>query len=201
MDDELEMLILLADGTEEVEALTMYDVLNRAGVSVELCSITGKSTITSAHGVKIACDSLIEDISPYDIDAVYIPGGIPGALNLAAHPLVLHIVQSLAVDDKLIVAVCAGPYVLHAAGLTDNLTLTCAPSYKDKLPDCHYVHDAMVVRSGKYLTGNGPAACLPLALETLAILHDRETSDKIAEAMQVKKLYTCVKADTVVCDK
>lgn len=198
MDKNQEMVILLADGSEEIEALTMYDVLKRGGVEVELCSITGQLTITSSHGVKITCDSLIEDISPYDINAVFIPGGLPGALNLATHPLVLHIVQSLAVDNKLIVAVCAGPYVLYEAGLTENLTLTCAPSFQEKLPNCNYVSDYMVVQSANFLTGNGPAACLPLALQTLTVLRDKECSKKVAEAMQVSKLYSCVQADSVV---
>lgn len=198
MDKDPEMLILMADGTEEVEALTMYDVLQRGGVQVELCSITGQSIITSSHGVKITCDSLIEDVSPYDINAVFIPGGIPGALNLAAHPLVLHIVQSLAVDNKLIVAVCAGPYVLYEAGLTEGLALTCAPSFAEKVPNCDYISDAMVVLKNNFLTGNGPAACLPLALQTLEILRDAESAKKVEDAMQVSKLYSCVQADSVV---
>lgn len=198
MDKEPEMIILMADGTEELEALTMLDVLRRGGVEVELCSITGQSTIISSHGVKITCDSLIEDISPYDISAVFIPGGIPGALNLAAHPLVLHIVQSLAVDNKLIAAVCAGPYVLYEAGLTEGLTLTCAPTFQTKVPNCNYVSDAMVVQSSNFLTGNGPAACLALALRALAVLRDEASAQKIADAMQVSKLYSCVQADSVL---
>ena len=198
MDNDIEMLILMADGCEEVEALTMYDVMKRAGVKTELCSITGQNEVTSSHGVKIACESLIEDVSPYDVKAVYLPGGLPGATNLAEHPLVLHIVQSLAVDEKLIVAVCAGPYVLYAAGLSKDLKMTCAPIFKDKIPNCDYITDCMVVQEKNFLTGVGPAACLPLALQALTVLKGEEVSQQVAAAMQVRKLYATVKQGTCV---
>ena len=135
---------------------------------------------------------------PYDVKAVYLPGGLPGATNLAEHPLVLHIVQSLAVDEKLIVAVCAGPYVLYAAGLSKDLKMTCAPIFKDKIPNCDYITDCMVVQEKNFLTGVGPAACLPLALQALTVLKGEEVSQQVAAAMQVSKLYATVKQGTCV---
>lgn len=192
MNDALEMLILIADGSEELEALTMYDVCKRAELNVKLCSVNGSLTVTSSHGVGINCDCLIEDISPYDVQAVYLPGGLPGTYNLAEHPLVLHLLQSLAVDDKLIVAICAAPYILQVAGLSKNLQFTCFPNFAEKISDGQYVADAVYVADRNYLTGMGPAASLPLALAAVKQLKGEAVANKVAEAMQVPKLYAAI---------
>lgn len=196
-DNNIEMLILVAEGSEELETLTMYDVCKRAEMNVRLCSISGSETVTSSHGVRMICDCLIEDISPYDVQAVYLPGGLPGAYNLAEHPLVLHLVQSLAVDNKLIAAICAAPYVLQVAGLSEALKFTCFPAFAEKITDGEYVEDAVYVVDENYLTGMGPAASLPLALKAVALLKGEDTAAKIAQAMQIPKLYEAVRREQI----
>ena len=123
------VLVLLADGFEEIEAVTPIDVLRRAGLEVITAGV-GKKEITGAHGIQIHCDAEIEKYTDLP-DAVVLPGGMPGAANLKNSPTVLTLLRKMNEKNKTIAAICASPgLALAASGVLDGKKATCYPGYE-----------------------------------------------------------------------
>ena len=119
----------ISNGSEEVEMLIPVDILRRAGVDIQLVSTTGSLSVTSAHGVTVIADSLIEDIDVSDADLLMIPGGIPGAENLCNHPLVREAIKSQYESGRLVSAICAGPMIFGSLGISKGKRCTCYPGF------------------------------------------------------------------------
>ncbi len=165
--------ILLAEGFEEIEALTVSDIMRRAEVTCDLVSIGGKQ-VKSSHGVIVEADKIFEEDMDYDL--VVIPGGMPGATNLRDDDRVIKFVKKQNKEGKLIGAICAGPIVLGRAGLTEGRDITSYPGYEDELPNCEYLEEAVVVDEN-IITSRGPATAMTFAyklLETLGYAHKVE---------------------------
>ena len=175
--------VLFHDGFEELEALSVVDVMRRANVE---CTMVGmdKLEALSAHQIKILMDRIYDEtIETYD--AVVIPGGMPGAPNLRDDPRVIELVKKFNVDNKIIGAICAGPIVLEKAGVIKEKTVTCYPGFETQLNSANY-QEALVLKDGNIVTGKGPGAALAFAytlLEALGI-----DSSAIKEGMQYKYL-------------
>lgn len=165
--------VLLAEGFEEVEALTVSDIMRRANVTCDLVSIKDK-TVKSSHGVVIEADKIFDENMDYDL--VVLPGGMPGASNLRDDNRIIKFVQKQHKSNKLIGAICAAPIVLGKAGLTEGLMMTSYPGYEDELPNCDYLEDAVVVDKN-IITSRGPATAMAFAyklLEELGYAHEVE---------------------------
>lgn len=175
-----------ADGTEELELLAVVDVLRRGGVKADLISISGECP-TSAHGVGIREDRLIEDVDLAEYDAIYIPGGGKGAENLAAHPTVLEAIRDFHSRKKMVSAICAGPTVLEKAGILKDHQGTSYPGFRDDLSFKLYKEDLVVV-SEQVVTSRGPATALLLGFELLRQLDLNVEADKIWDGMLMDKL-------------
>lgn len=171
-------LILLANGYEEVEALTVVDFLRRAEITIDIVSVTGKLETESAHGVHITADKLIEEIDPKEYDAVITPGGLPGAHLLAENEKVTKLLKSFYEDDKLVASICASPLALEAAGIAKNIKGTCYPGFEDKI---HYKEfsEEPVVKDSNVITSRGPATTAYFALSIIEELAGKEVADKI----------------------
>ena len=128
--------VLLAEGFEEVEALTVSDIMRRAKVECDLVSIKDKK-VTSSHGVSIEADKIFDESMEYDL--IVLPGGIPGATNLRDDERVINILKKQNREGKLIGAICAAPIVLGKAGLTEGRKITSYTGYEDELPNCDYL--------------------------------------------------------------
>ena len=151
--------VFLAEGFEEVEALTPVDVLRRAGLPVKTVSVTGVLTVTGAHGAPVIADMLFEEVKEADVEMVVLPGGLPGAANLDAHEGLDKLIMAFAEADKPLSAICAGPMVYGKRGLLKGKKATCYPGFDKYLDGAHYTA-ALVEKDGNFITGKGPGAAM-----------------------------------------
>ncbi len=159
--------IFLADGFEEIEALTVVDVMRRAGMNVKTVSITTKSEVIGAHGIPVTADSLINDIDASQAEWLICPGGMPGSSNLAECQALNEMLCNHAKQGK-IAAICAAPAVVLAPlGLLDGKKATCYPGF-EKYCQNAIMQDTPVVALDNIITANGPAAALRFALAIVA---------------------------------
>ncbi len=174
--------LFLANGVEEIEALTVVDILRRGGVEVETVSITGKYEILGAHDIKIGADSLFDADKLTDADMLVLPGGGRGTNALMAHEELRELLFAYRDADKYLAAICAAPSVLGMNGLLKEHRATCFPGFEDKLLGAVLVKEP-VVKDGNIITAKGMGVSIPFALTLLAIF-DEETSKKVAKQIQ-----------------
>ncbi|AWK50900.1 DJ-1 family protein [Clostridium beijerinckii] len=166
--------VLLADGFEEIEALTVSDVMRRANLTCDLVSIKEKQ-VKSSHGLVVEADKLFHEDMEYDL--VVIPGGVPGAPNLRDDERVINFVKKQNKEGKLIGAICAGPIVFARAGIIEGRKITSYPGFEDELPKCEYLEEAVVV-DGNIITSRGPATAMAFSyklLEKLGYVNEART--------------------------
>ena len=154
--------VFLADGFEEVEALTVVDVLRRIGISVETVSIMKSKTVMGAHDVPIVADKLFEDIKQDNVEMIVLPGGMPGATNLDSHVGLSKLIKEFAESAKPLSAICAAPMVLGKRGILNNKKATCYPGFEKFLHGAAYTN-ALVQKDGNIITGKGPGAAMDFA--------------------------------------
>lgn len=177
--------VLLAEGFEEVEALTVNDVMRRANLQCDLISMKDKY-VKSSHNVVVEADKIFDESMEYDL--IVFPGGLPGATNLRDDERVINFVKKQNEQGKLIGAICAAPIVLGKAGLTENKNITSYPGFEDELTNCNYIEEAVVV-DGNIITSRGPATTLAFAYKLLEELG----YSKESQAIQSGMLYTLYK--------
>ena len=161
-------LVPIAEGSEELEAVTIIDVLRRAGVEVTVASANDgeKLQICGSSGTKIVADKMLHNCADNTYDLIAVPGGIPGAEHLAEHPVLDSLLRKQAQQEKLIGAICAAPaLVLASKGLLLDKIATCYPSYQKTLEAKEVDGEARVVVDGNYITSQGPGTALDFALE------------------------------------
>lgn len=176
--------VILADGFEEVEAMAIVDVLRRAGINTVMAGLHD-GHITGARKVKVIPDTVIDRVKVDDFDMIVLPGGQPGSDNLNADPRVKDMIRNFAQRGKLTGAICAAPLVLASAGVLQGKRATSFPSYKNKLGGAVY-EEASVVTDGNVLTSRGPGTALAFGLAIVARLINKETAQKIKEAMLIE---------------
>jgi 4-methyl-5(b-hydroxyethyl)-thiazole monophosphate biosynthesis len=177
-------LVFLASGFEEIETVTVVDVLRRAGVDVTVAGLTPNVT-EGKHGMRIVPDKSIDDVSVEDFDAFVVPGGNPGYKNLRKDPRVIDMVKKAFNSNKLVAAICAGPAVLSDAGVLEGKACTIYPGMDEELEagGGKPKHDIVVV-DGNIITSRGPATALPFALK----LAEKLAGKQVAEAVSKKML-------------
>ena len=180
------LLLLLADGFEEVEALTPLDILQRGGVEVVTASL-GDGPVRSAHGLTVVPDSHLDALAGERFDMVFLPGGAPGYLNLAADARVRALVRAQLESDRPVAAICGAPFVLEEAGVLDGHRVTAYPSVRERLTSAAEVVDETVVTDGLLRTSQGVGTAMGFALALLEELTDRATRDQVAKATLVER--------------
>lgn len=173
------ILVLLADGFEEIEALTPVDMLRREGFNVKTVGINGK-IITGAHKIPIICDVEPKEVELDEVSLVVFPGGMPGALNLDASPFTDKIISAVAKNGGRIAAICAAPLILGRRGLLDGKRATCYPGFEGELRGATVV-DEDVVTDGNITTARGMSVALPFAEELVSILTGKGSMTSEAE--------------------
>ncbi len=174
--------IFLADGFEEMEALIPYDVLKRAGFEVELVSVTKELGVISTHGLSVSCDLTISEISQGQATLLILPGGMPGASNLAESKDLANMLLKQNEEGKWIAAICAAPYVLGDLGILKGKQATCFPGYESHLSGAEHVESSVVV-SLNVITGNGAGAAVKFAFAIVEQLRGKRVADFLAEKM------------------
>lgn len=179
------VLVPLAAGFEEIEALTIVDILRRADVEVIAAGLHS-GPVTGAHNISMVPDAVLDDVNAGAFDAIVLPGGQPGTNNLNADQRVHALLKEFAAKDKLIGAICAAPIVLAAAGLLEGRRVTCYPSYSGRLNGGIY-ENAPVVCDGSIITSQGPGTAIPFGLALASRLNDSRLADDVAKAMLVQE--------------
>ena len=170
-------VVFLAPGFEEIETVTVVDVLRRCGVKVVIAGLEAY-TIEGAHCMKIASDASIDDVAIKDFDAVICPGGNLGYVNLRKDPRVLAMIKEAFNSNKLVAAICAAPAVLSDAGILKNRNCTIYPGLEKELEKGGgKPRKELVVEDGNIITSQGPATALLFALKVAERLTDKKTVD------------------------
>ncbi len=156
------VLVPLAEGFEELEAVTIIDVLRRAGLEVVVASL-GSSPVTGSHGIRIAADTPLAALAEQDFDMIALPGGMPGAEHLKKDARISEIIRRLHGSGRPVAAICAAPMVLAAAGVLDGRRATSFPGFLGDATKTTVVGDAVVVDRG-VITSRGPGTALDFAL-------------------------------------
>lgn len=174
--------IHLADGFEEVEALTVLDVLRRAQMEARTVSITGNKQVTGAHQITVEADMLFEETDYETCEMIVLPGGMPGAETLGRHQGLTNHIRCFAEHDKYLAAICAAPMVFGALGILKGKNATIYPGMEDQLVGAQYQNEKVVV-DGKIITSMGPATAMPFALKLVELLKGKAASDQVAAGL------------------
>lgn len=175
--------IHLAEGFEEVEALTAVDVLRRAEIETCTVSITGDKTVKGTHGISVEADMLYEDADYASCEMIVLPGGLPGADYLNAHEeLKKHIVCFAKDADKKLAAICAAPQVFGTCGILDGKNATVYPGMEETLKGGKATGENVTV-DGNIVTGMGPAIAMEFALKLVEEIKGKTVADEVAEDM------------------
>lgn len=176
------VLVFLANGFEEIEGLTVVDLLRRADITVETVSISDSLTVTGAHNISVLADTLIEDAALSDADMVVLPGGMPGTLHLGNCKQVTDTVTQYFNQGKRVAAICAAPSVLGDLGILNGKRACCYPGFEDRLTGATPSKNE-VEQDGTVTTSRGLGTAIPFALSLIAQLTDTETASKIKESI------------------
>lgn len=173
--------IFLATGFEEIEAITVIDMLRRARIDIKTVS-TEEKIVIGAHGIPISSDILESEIDD-KIDAIILPGGMPGTLNLEKSQVLRRSLAIANQNNKLIAAICAAPSILGHLGLLKGKKATCYDGYIDELSGAFY-QPIPVVRDGNIITAFGAGAAVDFACEIIRYFKDNETAQRIKDDMK-----------------
>lgn len=176
------VIIHLADGFEEVEAITPIDVLRRAGCEVVTVSISGKNAVTSRRNVTVMADKLFTEANYDQADMIVLPGGQPGANNLNSHDGLKKQIVNFNNKGKWVAAICAAPLVLGSAGVLKGKKATCYPGTEPELTGAQVTGNPVEV-DGNIITGKGPGVALQFSLVLAEKLVGKEKAEELKEAM------------------
>ena len=174
--------ILFANGYEEVEALTVVDLLRRAKIGCEILSVADSGQVTGSHGISIGADRNFSGTDFSQYDGVILPGGMPGTTNLAADERVLALLRSFAAAGKLTAAICAAPTVLAKAGLLEGKKAVCYPGMEEQLTGAKVSFDPVAV-DGTVITSRGLGTAIPVALSIVQYFEGRERAEALASSV------------------
>ncbi len=174
--------VFLAEGFEEIEALTPVDCLRRAGKSV--CTVgIGGTVVKGSHGIPVTADIADTAFAADDsVEMMILPGGMPGTIHLGESSVVQDALRYCVSHDKWIAAICAAPSILGAGGLLNGKTATCYPGFEAQLIGCNAVAEP-VCQDGKIITGRGPGAAMDFSLKLVSVLCGDDAARSIAEGM------------------
>lgn len=174
--------MLFANGFEEVEALTVVDLLRRAEIVCDIVALDGAATVSGSHGIAVGADKAFEEVTVDDYDALLLPGGQPGTTNLGNDERVLSLLKEFNAAGKLTAAICAAPTVLAKAGLLEGKRAICYPGLEGKLTGATPETEPVVV-DGTVITSRGVGTAIDFALAMVAYLDSDERAEALAESI------------------
>lgn len=177
------VLVPLADGCEEMEAVILIDTLRRAHIEVVVAGLK-PGPVKASRGVMLMPDTLLDRVPLADLDAIALPGGGGGTENLMNDERVLQAVRDLYARGKLVAAICAAPQVLQKAGVLDGKRMTCFPGVADRITRAQRVEER-VVEDGRVITSQGPGTSFHFALSLVRALAGPAAAQEVARAMLV----------------
>ena len=180
------VIVLLANGFEELEAITPVDVLRRHNIDVRTVSVTNEKLITGTHGIQIAADLLSTDVPLAEVDMLVLPGGMPGVKNLDASPVTQAFIDATLRNGGHLAAICAGPSIFGKHGMLTNIKATCFPGFEGDLLNA-IITDADVVTDGVFTTARDYKSATAFADELVRIckalgIEPKDDTEVIEEA-------------------
>jgi len=177
------IMVHLANGFEEAEAVVPVDVWRRAGYGVHTVSMEKGLAVNGSHNITLIADVLFAEAVYDDADLIYLPGGMPGASNLNAHKGLKEKINQFYLQGKYLAALCAAPLVLGHSGLLEGKRATCFPGFENALYGAKVSGKAVEI-DGKIVTGKGMGVALPFALAVVALFSGEEKAKDLAARMQ-----------------
>lgn len=177
-----EVCVFLADGFEEIEGLTVVDLLRRAEVSVNMVSVTGRYEVEGAHGIRIQADALFEEMKYETIGMIVLPGGMPGTVHLEEHEGLKSLIQIFDQEQKYIAAICAAPRILGRMGLLAGRKAVSYPSVEAELTGADVVREPAVI-SDHIITSRGLGTAIDFSLALISILLEEEKAAEIQQSV------------------
>lgn len=174
--------VFLAEGFEEIEGLTVVDLLRRAKIETEMVSIMETKQVKGSHGIEVTADSMFADQTYADAELLVLPGGMPGTLNLGNHEGLCEILKKHYAEDKKIAAICAAPSVFGQLGFLNGRIATCYPGFESKLEGA-IVCATKVAVDGNVTTAKGMGAAIDFSLKLIEQLLNKETADEISRGI------------------
>lgn len=174
--------VFLADGFEIIEALAPVDMLRRAKIDVKTVGVSSE-IITSSCGVGVKCDMTLDEFDFYDVEAVVLPGGMPGTLNLENSSAVQKVIDNANNTNAFICAICAAPSILGHKGLLSGKKAVCFPGFENSLEGSELCSE-YVVTDGKFITAKGAGVCIDFGLEIVKQLRNEELANEIRKSIQ-----------------
>ncbi len=176
--------IFFATGYEEVEALTVVDLLRRAGIETDMISVMGDLNVTSSHNVTVKMDRLFEQADE-NADMLVLPGGMPGTTNLAQHKGLADMINRFNEAGKYIAAICAAPTVYGKMGLLEGKNATCCPGMESDLRGANQLTYKVVI-DGNVITSRGLGTAIDFGLALVALLKGIGTAEELASKIVYK---------------
>ena len=177
--------VLLADGFEEIEAITPTDILRRAGLDVKTVGVRSK-TVVGAHGIATVADLTADEVDVSKISLAVFPGGMPGTLNLDASDFTDKVIGAVLQGGGRLAAICAAPLILGRRGLLSGKRAVCYPGFEGELLGA-VTEDSPVLTDGNITTSKGAGTALEFSLELVSLICGREKSDSILTAIMKQK--------------
>ena len=174
--------IFMADGCEEIEGLTVVELVRRAGIEIEMISVSGEKNVTGSHKIAFQTDVSKADADFASYDGIVLPGGMPGTTHLMEDDTVNRVIKEFATSGKLVAAICAAPSVLGNAGLLEGKKATCYPGVEGKLTGADFVTDP-VTKDGNIITSRGLGTAIEFAAEIVAYLLDESAAKSLKESV------------------
>ena len=179
----MKIFAFFAEGYEEIEGLTVIDILRRADINVEMVSVTDEREVKGAHGINVTMDKIISEIDFNEGDMIFLPGGIPGTPNLAKCELLIENIIKYNEEGKRLAAVCAAPSVYGNLGILNGKKATCYPGFEGELKGATVVADR-VVTDGNITTSRGMGTTIDLGLEIVKLYKGQEYADDLGKKIQ-----------------
>lgn len=178
----MKVYVALAEGFEIAEATLPIDILKRARIEVQTVSISENSVVKASNGIQVVADSLLSKTDLSDGDMLFLPGGMPGSLNLATSESLAVVIRQFVADGKWLAAVCAAPMVYGKMGLLEGLHATCYPGFEKDLLGA-IPEKKTCVQDGQFITGCGAGAGFALGRQMAAVLVGDDTADAVLRQM------------------
>ena len=172
--------IFFAEGYEEIEALTVVDMCRRAGIEIDMVSVTDDMKVTGAHGIEVTMDAILKNYDPQFADMIVLPGGWPGTPNLEKVALLMQWVDAFAKSGKYVAAICAAPSILGHLGLLEGKTACCYPGFEEELKGANVTFNPCEV-DGNIITARGMGCAIEFSKEIIRVLLDEGKSQEIVE--------------------
>lgn len=174
----------LAEGFEEIEAITVVDVLRRAKIDIETVSVSGNKEVRGAHNISIIADKLFENADYLNCDMIVLPGGMPGTVNLEKHEGLIKNIIDFYQQGKWVSAICAAPSIFGKLGLLSGRSAVCYPGFEKDLRDALISSEPVVV-SDKIITSKGPGTAIMFALKIVELLKNEQLAEELKKNMMV----------------